>query len=59
MGLAAKYAKATKVQTPIAKCIWEKPRAKYLKLNVDTAFNDDDKAGASGAIIRDNKGVFI
>jgi hypothetical protein len=30
---------------------WEKPRAKFLKLNLDAAFNIDDFTGAAGAII--------
>jgi hypothetical protein len=53
-GLAANYAKATKVQYAIAKQTWEKPPSNFLKLNVVAAYNDDDQAGASGA-----QGVFV
>jgi hypothetical protein len=41
-GLAANYAKATKVQSAIVKQTWEKPRSNFLKLNVDAAYNDND-----------------
>jgi ribonuclease HI len=58
-GLAANYARARKVQNQVAKRTWEKPRATFLKLNVDAAFNEDDQAGASGAIIRDSTGAFV
>jgi ribonuclease HI len=38
---------------------WEKPREDFVKLNVDAAFSSDSCSGATGAVIRDEKGAFI
>ena len=38
---------------------WLKPSPKFVKLNVDASFYADEGAGASAAILRDEKGNFL
>ena len=38
---------------------WEKPKEGYTKLNVDASFYPDSCIGATGAVIRDDTGIFI
>ncbi|XP_073360719.1 uncharacterized protein [Aegilops tauschii subsp. strangulata] len=38
---------------------WEKPREGFVKLNIDAAFNLETETGATGAVLRDNNGMFI
>ena len=38
---------------------WLKPSSNFVKLNVDASFYADEGAGASAAILRDEKGNFL
>lgn len=38
---------------------WNKPKLRFVKLNVDVAFHADEGAGASAGILRDLRGNFI
>ena len=38
---------------------WKRPDPKFVKVNVDAAFYQDAGAGATAAIIRDEKGQFL
>jgi hypothetical protein len=38
---------------------WVKPRNNYVKINTDATFIEREEAGATGAVIRDNQGVFL
>ena len=38
---------------------WKRPDPKFAKVNVDAAFYQDAGAGATAAIIRDEKGQFL
>jgi hypothetical protein len=49
----------TKTQGSMHKKMWIKPRAGFLKLNVDASFSAESHSGATGAIIRDGRGDFI
>jgi ribonuclease HI len=49
----------TKTQGSVHKKMWIKPRAGFLKLNVDASFSAESHSGATGAIIRDGRGDFI
>ena len=37
----------------------EKPKEGYTKLNIDAAFDADSYTGATGAVIHDDRGMFI
>jgi hypothetical protein len=41
------------------KRVWAKPTCHKFKLNMDDAFNFEDRTGATGAILRDDHGVFL
>ena len=58
--LVTNYARARKREHQgIARHGWVKPNEGYVKLNVDTSFNPDRGTGATGSIIRDEKGFFV
>jgi hypothetical protein len=38
---------------------WVRPEPRHIKLNVEAAFHDDRKAGATGAVLRDYQGRFV
>jgi ribonuclease HI len=38
---------------------WTRPDPKFVKLNVDASYHSDDGMGATAAVLRDEKGVFI
>jgi ribonuclease HI len=38
---------------------WLKPELRYIKLNVDASYHDDQRAGATGAVLRDYEGRFV
>ena len=38
---------------------WTKPDIKFIKLNVDAAYYVDEGVGATAAVIRDEKGMFL
>ena len=38
---------------------WTKPDLMFIKVNVDAAYFADESAGASAAVIRDDKGNFL
>ena len=38
---------------------WMKPDPRTVKLNVDAAFHVDVGAGATGAVLRDDRGMFV
>jgi hypothetical protein len=38
---------------------WSKPPPGYVKINTDGAFEAESMSGATGAVIRDENGVFI
>jgi ribonuclease HI len=56
--ITANAAKSESTKGP-AKLSWSKPSGNRLKLNVDAAFVVEDQAGASGAVLRNNQGVFV
>jgi ribonuclease HI len=39
--------------------IWRRPRSNAIKLNVDAAFSVENHSGATGAVLRNNQGVFL
>ncbi|KAM0930229.1 hypothetical protein ACQ4PT_000998 [Festuca glaucescens] len=59
--LAPNYSAAAKTrkQNGIKRHGWRKPAGGLVKLNVDAAFDDMTKTGATGAILRDSNGLFI
>jgi ribonuclease HI len=57
--IALNYWRALKKNARDRSLGWEKPKEDYVKLNVDAAFSPDSCSGATGAVIRDEKGVFI
>lgn len=38
---------------------WLKPNPKFMKVNVDAAFYENERAGATAAVIHDDKGNFL
>ena len=38
---------------------WLKPDPKFVKVNVDAAFFENERAGATAVVIRDEKGNFL
>ena len=54
MAIAANAAAYHQTGFHNSKISWEKPRAGYLKLNVDAAFDITERTGATGAVLRDN-----
>jgi ribonuclease HI len=57
--LALSYFRAKKNRIGIVRHGWTKPREEHVKLNVDAGYDMDSGTGSSGAIIRDNRGVFV
>jgi ribonuclease HI len=57
--ISANSARSVSLSYVPEKKVWKKPRSRYIKLNVDAAFNIDDSTGATGAILRDHTGNFI
>ena len=59
MAIASNYEKAfTKTFRP-QEYKWVKPNPKFVKVNVDAAYYQDEGMGATSVIIRDEKGNFI
>jgi hypothetical protein len=56
--IVANAAKA-KSQGSVHKKVWLKPRAGFLKLNVDASFSAKNNNGATGAVLRNCRGDFI
>jgi hypothetical protein len=60
--IRAMAANAAKMNVPMytqGKKMWLKPGANTLKLNVDATFSEENKNGASGAVLRNSQGVFV
>jgi hypothetical protein len=57
--IVANAARSNSPATSIKKTSWLKPRAGFMKLNVDAAFSAIDHMGASGVILRDGQGGFV
>lgn len=53
------FVRATKSSSKIRRHGWEKPREGFVKLNIDAAFSLESETGATGAVIRDDRGSFI
>jgi ribonuclease HI len=54
--LVANHLKAWGTPPGVHRRGWTRLRTNYVKLNVDVAFNQENKSGAVGAIIRDGRG---
>jgi ribonuclease HI len=60
--IRAMVANAARTKVPMytqGKKVWLKPGANILKLNVDAAFSEENKNGASGAVLRNSQGAFV
>ena len=57
--LALNYFLAQKENSGIRRQGWEKPKEGFVKLNIDAAFSSETFSGGSGAVIRDDRGLFI
>jgi ribonuclease HI len=57
--LALNYFRALKRNAGIRRHGWEKPKEDFVKLNIDAAFSHEFFTGATGAVLRDEKGKFI
>lgn len=59
LSIVANSAKASKVQGNSETVKWLKSEPRYIKLNVDAAYHEDQRAGSSGAVLRDFEGRFV
>jgi ribonuclease HI len=57
--LAINYFRALKKDAGIKRHGWEKPKEGCIKLNIDAAFSHEYFSGATGVVLRDDKGMFI
>lgn len=58
--LALNFARATCTPTPTPRLLqWKKPMQNQLALNVDAAYLEESSTGACGAILRNNRGLFV
>jgi ribonuclease HI len=57
--LALNYFRALKKNAGIRRHGWERPKEDFVKLNIDAAFSHEYFSGATGAVLRDDKGRFI
>jgi ribonuclease HI len=59
LAIASNYHKAlTKTSRPLEQK-WVKPDPRFVKVNVDVAYYEDEGMGATSAVLRDEKGNFI
>ena len=58
-GLAANFVIARKPKAKARSATWTRPRAGYMKLNVDGGFHNDLLEGTVGAVLQDHKGKFV
>jgi ribonuclease HI len=59
LAIVANSARAMKIQGNSETVKWLKPDPRYIKLNVDAAYHEDQRAGATGAVLRDYEGRFV
>ena len=58
-GLAANFSIAYSRKAKVHVEAWQKPPSGYMKLNVDTGFDQDLLEGSAGEVIRDHSWEFI
>jgi hypothetical protein len=63
VALSLNYYRASKKNIGIKRYGWQKPADEFVKLNIDAAFSvenyTENYTGATGAVIRDDGGMFI
>jgi ribonuclease HI len=59
LSIVANSARATNVQGNSEIVKWKKPEPRFIKLNVDAAYHGDQRAGSTGAVLRDFEGRFV
>jgi hypothetical protein len=59
LAMAMNFSKSCKRALGIRRYGWENPPHGLVKLNVDAAYSADYFAGAPGAILQDDQGMFI
>ena len=59
LAIASNYHEANRKQNDNREMKWTKPDLMFIKVNVDAAYFADESAGASAAVIRDDKGNFL
>jgi ribonuclease HI len=59
LGLTANFMKSYTCDAGPSMMKWSRPLSKFVKVNVDAAFQVDIQAGATAAVIRDTQGRFI
>jgi hypothetical protein len=59
LALSMNYYKASKKNPGIKHHGWQKPAEEFGKLNIDAAFSAENYTGATGAVIRDDGGMFV
>jgi hypothetical protein len=59
LGMAANFGKSTKPLPDTRDEVWIRPEPGHIKLNVDSSFHSDMRAGSAGAILRDYNGRFV
>jgi hypothetical protein len=57
--LATKFSRSKKKNSGIVRHGWMKPKEDFVILNVDASFDLDSGTGSTGAILRDDKGLFL
>ena len=57
--LTINYTRAKKTSSRMIRHGWSKPKENFVKLNVDAAFSFDTGTGGTGAILRDDRGLFL
>jgi ribonuclease HI len=57
--MAMNFSKLCKRALSIRRHGWKKPPEGWIKLNVDAAFSANYFTGATGAVLRDEQGMFI
>ena len=57
--LAKNFTRAREKKTRIRRHVWEKPPEGTVKLNIDAGFDLDSGSGSTGAILRDDMGIFM
>ena len=59
LAIANNFQQANVKKSSVVQERWKKPDPKFVKLNVDAAFYATEGAGATAAVIKDDKGVFL
>lgn len=59
LAIVGNYVKSITQRRELNEHKWKRPEARFIKVNVDASYHEEEGSGATAAIIRDEKGRFI